>query len=60
MCNFFQAYFFPEAKLFHFIIGVIMFVVVMLSWAYEHQDLILLAVNKWYDRRNGRRKSEWP
>ncbi|XP_033210012.1 protein RFT1 homolog [Belonocnema kinseyi] len=53
-----QAYFFPDAKLFHFIIGVIMFVLVMLSWAYEHQDLILLAVNKWYDRRNGRRKSE--
>lgn len=56
--NISQAYFFPEAKLFHFLIGGTMFLLVILSWAYEHQDLIRLGVNKWYDRRNGRRKSE--
>lgn len=35
-----------------------MFLIVIFSWAYEHQDLIRLGISKWYDRRNGRRKSE--
>lgn len=53
-----HAYFFPDEKLMHLVIGVIMFVVVVLSWVYEHHDLIRLGTNKWYERRNKNRKSD--
>lgn len=56
--NISSAYLFPDAKLFHFFIGGVMFLIVLLSWAYEDQDLIRLGISKWYDGRNGRRKSE--
>ncbi|XP_043275965.1 protein RFT1 homolog [Venturia canescens] len=50
--NISQAYLFPEEKLLHLLVGIVMFVVVLLSWVYEHDELIKIAVNKWYERRN--------
>ncbi|XP_015110347.1 protein RFT1 homolog [Diachasma alloeum] len=43
--------FFPDRKLLHFIIGVFMFVIVMLSWTYNNRQLIQLGIKKWSDRR---------
>ncbi|XP_043266072.1 protein RFT1 homolog [Colletes gigas] len=53
-----HAYFFPGDKVLHLIIGVIMFIVVLVSWIYEHHDLIRLGTNKWYERRNRHKKSD--
>lgn len=54
----FQAYFFPDEKLLHLTIGVIMFMIVLVSWIYEHHDLIRLGTNKWYERSNRHKKSD--
>ncbi|XP_033175312.1 protein RFT1 homolog isoform X2 [Bombus vosnesenskii] len=53
-----HAYFFPDEKLLHLIIGVIMFMIVLVSWIYEHHDLIRLGTNKWYERSNRHKKSD--
>lgn len=50
--NSLQAYLFPDEKVLHLLVGAVMFVLVMLSWIYEHDELIKLGVNKWYERRN--------
>ncbi|XP_048507253.1 protein RFT1 homolog isoform X2 [Athalia rosae] len=52
-----QAYFFPDGKLIHLIIGIFMFCIVIASWLYEHQDLIQLGINKWRNRHNKNKKS---
>ncbi|XP_017878351.1 protein RFT1 homolog isoform X1 [Ceratina calcarata] len=56
--NISHAYFFPDEKVLHLIIGMIMFSIVFVSWIYEHHDLIRLGTNKWYERRNRHRKSD--
>ncbi|XP_014207844.1 protein RFT1 homolog [Copidosoma floridanum] len=48
-----QAYYFPDKKFLHFFIGVIMFMIVVISWAYENSDLLKLGLNKWLEKRNG-------
>lgn len=54
----FQAYFFPAEKVLHLLVGVVMFMIVLISWIYEHHELIRLGTNKWYERRSKQRKSE--
>lgn len=54
----FQAYFFPAEKALHLLIGIIMFMIVLVSWIYENHELIKLATSKWYERRNKQKKSD--
>lgn len=56
--NLSHAYFFPGEKVLHLLIGFTMFMIVLLSWIYEHYDLIRLGTNKWYEKRNKQRKSD--
>ncbi|XP_057321065.1 protein RFT1 homolog [Microplitis mediator] len=42
-----HTYLFPEYKLYHLFIGVVMFSIVLSSWIYEYMDLIQLGVDKW-------------
>ncbi|XP_076241355.1 man(5)GlcNAc(2)-PP-dolichol translocation protein RFT1 [Calliopsis andreniformis] len=53
-----HAYFFPDQKVLHLSVGAVMFMIVLISWIYEHQDLIRLGTNKWYERRNRHKKSD--
>lgn len=53
-----HAYFFPNEKILHLIIGMIMFMIVLISWIYEHHDLIRLGTNKWYERKNIYKKND--
>ena len=53
-----HAYCFPDQKVWHLIVGMIMFMVILVSWIYEHHDLIRLGTNKWYERRNRHKKSD--
>lgn len=53
-----HAYFFPDQKVLHLSIGAVMFMIVFVSWIYEHHDLIRLGTNKWYERRNRHKKSD--
>lgn len=54
----FQAYFFPTEKVLHLLIGVVMFTIVLMSWMYEHYELVKLGVSKWYERKNRQKKNE--
>ncbi|KAH0952882.1 hypothetical protein HN011_004762 [Eciton burchellii] len=56
--NLSQAYFFPAEKALHLLIGTVMFMIVLMSWIYEHYELIRLATNKWHERKNKHRKSD--
>lgn len=56
--NLSHAYFFPDEKVLHLFIGIMMFVIVFISWIYEHHELIRLGTNKWQERRNKHRKTD--
>ncbi|KAJ8683426.1 hypothetical protein QAD02_019218 [Eretmocerus hayati] len=53
-----HAYYFPDDKFLHLFIGVIMFGIVLFSWAYENYDLLKLGVDKWRDRQSRGSKNE--
>ncbi|XP_066599565.1 man(5)GlcNAc(2)-PP-dolichol translocation protein RFT1 [Prorops nasuta] len=56
--NLSHVYFFPESKLIHLLIGLIMFILVIVCWIYEHYDLIQLCGNKWYEQRGKQKKTK--
>ncbi|XP_070154716.1 man(5)GlcNAc(2)-PP-dolichol translocation protein RFT1 isoform X1 [Polyergus mexicanus] len=56
--NLSQAYFFPAEKILHLLIGITMFMIVLTSWMYENHELLKLATNMWYKRRNKQEKSD--
>ncbi|XP_034938993.1 protein RFT1 homolog [Chelonus insularis] len=45
-------YYFPEHKLAHFFIGVLMFGMVTLSWAYENREIIEASFKKWQKKKS--------
>ncbi|XP_014238902.1 protein RFT1 homolog [Trichogramma pretiosum] len=53
-----QAYYFSEDKFLHLFIGVIMFIIVASSWAYDNYDLLKVGFNKWLERRDSDVKEE--
>ncbi|XP_072759418.1 man(5)GlcNAc(2)-PP-dolichol translocation protein RFT1 [Anoplolepis gracilipes] len=56
--NLSHAYFFPTEKILHLLIGITMFIIVLTSWIYENHELLRLAINKWYKRKNKHGKSD--
>ncbi|KAG5313363.1 RFT1 protein, partial [Acromyrmex insinuator] len=56
--NLSHTYFFPSEKILHLLVGIIMFMIVLMSWLYENYELIQLATSKWYERRNKQKKSD--
>ncbi|CAL1674191.1 unnamed protein product [Lasius platythorax] len=56
--NLSHAYFFPTEKVLHLSIGITMFIIVFTSWIYENHELLRLATNKWYKRKNKQGKSD--
>ncbi|XP_012287710.1 protein RFT1 homolog isoform X2 [Orussus abietinus] len=50
--------FFPEDKRLHVFVGVVMLIVVLITWLYENQDLVKLGIKEWYNWRNTRRKGD--
>ncbi|KAG5335303.1 RFT1 protein, partial [Acromyrmex charruanus] len=56
--NLSHTYFFPSEKILHLLVGIIMFMIVFMSWLYENYELIQLATSKWYERRNKQKKSD--
>ncbi|XP_011644754.1 protein RFT1 homolog isoform X1 [Pogonomyrmex barbatus] len=53
-----HSYFFPDEKVRHLLIGIIMFMIVLISWTYENYELIKLATSKWYEKRDKQKKSD--
>ncbi|KAL7301815.1 hypothetical protein TKK_0005423 [Trichogramma kaykai] len=53
-----QAYYFSEDKFLHLFIGVIMFIIVASSWAYDNYDLLKVGFNRWLERRDSDVKEE--
>ncbi|KAG5308941.1 RFT1 protein, partial [Pseudoatta argentina] len=56
--NLSHTYFFPSEKILHLLVGIIIFMIVFMSWLYENYELIQLATSKWYERRNKQKKSD--